>query len=97
MNKLQRRHTAVFAVLALSVVAPANASAQKMTATTECEVAAERYNAALPKIDQAIGAYTKCLSSSRGKDGCGSEFRKLRVAHEEFEQSVDGIRARCRR
>ncbi|HEX8569615.1 MAG TPA: hypothetical protein VF699_06800 [Caulobacteraceae bacterium] len=91
-----RRAAALFGS-ALVCAAPAGASAQGMTATTDCERAAEAYKSALGKIDTALRAYADCVSASRGKDACSPEFRRLRTAQTDFEEAVDAIRARCTR
>ena len=100
MHQPPRRSTAVLtgaAALLLCAAQAAPPAQQRMTDTTECEVAAERYNAALAKIDTAMREYTKCLSTSRGRQDCKVQFRSLVAAQDEFADSVDVARAKCPR
>ena len=39
--------------------------------------------------------YTNCISNSRGRDDCSSEFRRLKNAQDDFETAVSNYRSEC--
>jgi hypothetical protein len=40
----------------------------------------DRYNEATSEVADALRAYSRCVSDSRGHDDCSSEFSRLRSA-----------------
>ena len=63
---------------------------------SDCNDAIDQYNSALSDVDSYLRRYANCLSSSRGKDDCSSEFRRLRNAQNDIESAVSAIGSYCR-
>jgi hypothetical protein len=61
----------------------------------ECQEAVRRYNSAVTDVSSALSWYTSCLSSSRGRDDCSSEFWSLQSAQSDFESAVSRYRREC--
>ena len=81
-------HFACFA-LAVMFAQAGNAGA------TECEDAIQRYNMATNEVSTALRVYATCITGSRGRDDCSSEFDLLRSAQDDFELAVERIRKEC--
>jgi hypothetical protein len=61
----------------------------------ECRYAVSRYNSVLSDISSSLRRYANCVSESQGRDDCGSEFRHLRSAQDDFESAVSHFRGDC--
>jgi hypothetical protein len=74
----------------------ATISAPKATADADdCSDAVSTYNSELNDVDYALRRYSRCVSNSRGRDDCSSEFRRLRYAQGDFETAVNMVRSNC--
>ena len=61
----------------------------------ECREAVDRYNEATSEVADALRAYSRCVSDSRGHDDCSSEFSRLRSAQDDFETAVSDFESEC--
>jgi hypothetical protein len=61
----------------------------------DCEDAVNRYNSTLSEMDSTIRRLASCISASRARDDCSSQFRQLRSAHDDFESAVSRYRRDC--
>lgn len=75
-------------ILALSVSASRSAS-------EDCREAIEKYNRAISELSFSIRRYADCVSSSRGRDDCSSEFSSLQSDQDDFETAVRRYRREC--
>jgi hypothetical protein len=64
-------------------------------ATANCDDAVNTYTSVISDVSDAIQRYTRCLSSSNGRDDCSSEFRKLKNAQSDFESAVSKYESEC--
>ena|SRR5690242_14840585 len=62
---------------------------------SECREAVDRYNEATSEVADALRAYSRCVSDSRGHDDCSSEFSRLRSAQDDFETAVSDDESEC--
>jgi tetratricopeptide (TPR) repeat protein len=69
------------------------AAAQRNRAA--CREAIDRYNSAINDISSYVRRYANCVSNSRGRDNCYSEFRRLKSAQDDFESAVSNYRSDC--
>ena len=60
-----------------------------------CREAVDRYNSALSDVSDAIRSYARCVSDSRGRDDCSSEFSRLRSDQDDFETAVSEYESEC--
>ncbi len=83
------RVAAVYLIAALiAVPMPAVAS--------DCGDAVDRYNSVLADVSSALRRYSNCVSASRGRDDCSTEFRRLKYAQDDLESAVSEIGSYCR-
>ena len=61
-----------------------------------CRKPAERYEAAVAEVVEAMRAYEKCVSTSRGRDTCSAEFSDIDLAQDGFEAAVSEYAKACR-
>jgi hypothetical protein len=61
----------------------------------ECREAVDRYNEAISEVADALRAYSRCVSDSRGHDDCSSEFSRLRSTQDDFETAVSDYESQC--
>ena len=64
-------------------------------APTDCRSAAAGYSAALASVTEALRAYEACLSASRGRNQCATEFDDLDAAHLDYEDAVAEYHRAC--
>jgi hypothetical protein len=69
-------------MLALALVPAPN------PAIADCANAAQRYNAAVGRVVQALRAYGACIAASNQRDDCAGEIEALDNAHDGFAQAV---------
>ena len=62
-----------------------------------CREAADAYRSTRGELLEAVDAYGRCVSETRGEDGCEAEFSELRSAQDAFEQAVRDYADECRR
>lgn len=63
---------------------------------TDCKSAVDGYRSVLDDIDTYLKRYVSCISGSRGKDDCFSEFSRLKSAQDDFESVVRDLSIYCR-
>jgi hypothetical protein len=63
----------------------------------DCRAAAERRDAAVAQVIDALRAYEKCVLSSRNRDDCTSQLDELDSAHDEFADAVSEYPSGCER
>jgi hypothetical protein len=68
-----------------------------LPAVADCESAVSEYNSSISDISSYLRRYSRCVADSRGNDDCSSEFRRLRSAHDDFENAVSRYQSECRR
>jgi len=61
----------------------------------ECQEAINKYNTAIGDVSDALKAYARCVSDSRGHDDCSIEFSTLQSAHSDFEDAVSAYGLDC--
>jgi hypothetical protein len=61
----------------------------------QCKYAIEQYNSAIGDISSYLRRYSKCVSDSRGRDDCNSEFRRLKSAQGDLESAVSSYQSYC--
>jgi hypothetical protein len=64
-------------------------------ASADCSDATDRYNSVISEVSDTLRRYTRCLSSSSGRDDCSSEFRRLKNAQSDFESAVARYVSEC--
>lgn len=70
-----------------------DATAQRNPA--ECKDAIDSYNSSIDDISSYLRRYSRCVSDSRARDDCSSEFRRLKSAQGDFETAVSNYRSYC--
>jgi hypothetical protein len=80
----------VLVVAALGVTGP-----MARANPAECREAVDRYNEATGEVADALRAYSRCVSDSRGHDDCSSEFSRSRSAQDDFEAAVSDYESEC--
>jgi hypothetical protein len=80
----------VLVVVALCVTGP-----MARADPAECREAVDRYSEATSEVADALRAYSRCVSDSRGHDDCSSEFSRLRSAQDDFETAVSDYESEC--
>ena len=63
--------------------------------TPDCHDAIDKYNSAVDDISSALRRYSSCVSDSRGRDDCSSEFGHLKSAQSDFEDAVSAYGNEC--
>jgi hypothetical protein len=63
--------------------------------TEECRDALDRYNAARSDVSSALRQYGRCVTDSKGRDDCSSEFSTLHSARDDFESAVSDYQDKC--
>jgi hypothetical protein len=61
----------------------------------DCRAAAERREAAVSEVIDAVRAYEKCVLSSQKRDDCASQLDELDSAHDEFADEVSEYPSGC--
>jgi hypothetical protein len=64
-------------------------------AALDCDDATSAYSSSISDVSDAIRRYTRCLSSSNGRDDCSSDFRRLKNAQSDFETAVSRYEREC--
>lgn len=64
-------------------------------AHADCRVATDAYNSAIDDVAFTLKRYATCVSESKGRDDCSSEFRRLRSAQDDFESAVSAVGSEC--
>lgn len=78
----------VAAIFALALSGPTQAS-------SECSYAVDSYNTAVDDISYKLKAYARCVGGSNGTDDCSFEFRRLKIAQDDFETAVSDYQSDC--
>jgi hypothetical protein len=93
MHRIKRggvMHTVVAAIVVVIIsVFAAKADPE------QCREAIRNYNSARAEVSDALRLYANCISSSRGRDDCSTEFSSLQSAQEEFESGVSEYESEC--
>jgi hypothetical protein len=63
--------------------------------TDECRDALDHYNAAFSDLSSALRRYGRCVSESKGRDDCATEFSTLHSAQDDFESAVADYQGDC--
>ena len=63
--------------------------------TDECRDALDHYHAARSAVSSALRQYGRCVSDSKGRDDCASEFSTLHSAQDDFESAVSEYQDKC--
>ena len=63
--------------------------------TDECRNAREHFNAARRDVSSALRHYEKCVTDSKGRDDCVTEFSTLHSAQDDFEAAVSERQSNC--
>jgi hypothetical protein len=84
-----------FAHWGLVLAAFAGGAAPTVAADNACESAVETYNDASRQAADTARSYMSCVVTSAGQNDCGSRFRSLRSAHQQFEEAVARISDDC--
>jgi hypothetical protein len=63
--------------------------------TDECRDALDHYNAARSDASSALRQYGRCVTDSKGRDDCSSEFSTLQSAQDDFESAVSDYQDKC--
>lgn len=63
--------------------------------TDECRDALDHYNAARSDVTSALRQYGRCVSDSKGREDCASEFSTLHSAQDDFESAVSEYQDKC--
>jgi len=63
--------------------------------TDECRDALDHYNAAFSDVSSALRRYGRCVSESKGRDDCATEFSTLHSAQDDFESAVADYQGDC--
>ena len=79
------------AIFALAVLLAQAANA----GPTECKDAISHYNAAVNEVSTTLRVYATCITGSRGRNDCSSEFGLLRSAQDDFELAVENVHKEC--
>jgi len=66
----------------LALVSPPNAD------KVDCATAAERYQAAVSKVIEALHTYETCVQASEKRDDCAHEIQEIDTAHDDFADAV---------
>jgi len=59
------------------------------TDLADCGNLADRYNAAVAKVVEALRHYEKCIATSNERSDCEAEMQALDNAHDDFTDAVD--------
>jgi hypothetical protein len=92
VGRLKMRIWAIAATLGI-FVAPCGGAAR--SDTDECRDALDHYNAARSDVSSALRRYGACVSDSKGRDDCSSEFSTLQSAQDDFESAVSDYQDKC--
>jgi hypothetical protein len=76
-----RLHALSGMVVALTLTSPP-------IADRDCRIAAERREAAVAQVIDALRAYEKCILSGQKQDDCAGQLDELDSAHDEFADAV---------
>jgi hypothetical protein len=60
-----------------------------------CSDAVDRFSLSVRQIDWPIRQFASCVSYSKGRDDCSSEFRRVRSAYDDFDAAVGRYRREC--
>ena len=63
--------------------------------TDECRDALDHYNAAFSDVSSALRRYGRCVSESKGRDDCATEFSTLHSAQDDFASAVADYQGDC--
>jgi hypothetical protein len=63
--------------------------------TDECQDALDHYNSVRSDVSSALRQYGRCVSDSKGRDDCATEFSKLHSAQDDFESAVSEYQDNC--
>lgn len=63
--------------------------------TDECRDALDHYNAARSDVSSALRRYGACVTDSKGRNDCSSEFSTLQSAQDDFESAVSDYQDKC--
>jgi hypothetical protein len=63
----------------------------------DCRAAAERREAAVAQVIDALRAYEKCVVSGQKRDDCAAQLDELDSAHDEFADAVSEYPSGCER
>jgi hypothetical protein len=61
----------------------------------DCRAAAERREAAVAQVIDALRAYEKCVVSGQKRDDCAAQLDDLDSAHDEFADAVSEYPSGC--
>jgi hypothetical protein len=92
VGRLKMRIWAIAAALGIFVAACGNAARSD---TDECRDALDHYNAARSDASSALRQYGRCVTDSKGRDDCSSEFSTLQSAQDDFESAVSDYQDKC--
>jgi hypothetical protein len=60
-----------------------------------CSDTVDRFGLAVRQIDFPLRQFAMCVSYSKGRDDCSSEFRRVRSVYDDFEVAVSRYRRDC--
>ena len=63
--------------------------------TDECRDALDHYKSARSDVSSALRRYGQCVSDSKGRDDCATEFSTLHSAQDDFESAVSEYQDKC--
>ena len=84
-----------FVILSVIALLAGASAASSRADPAQCGEATSRYNSALDDVTDALRAYSRCVSDSRGHDDCSSKFSRLRSAQDDFESAVSNYLSEC--
>jgi hypothetical protein len=61
----------------------------------ECRNAVDQYNSTRSEVSDTLKTYASCISDSRGRDDCSTEFSSLQSAQDDFESAVSEYESEC--
>ena len=83
-----RTHAFSGLVVALTATSPP-------IADRDCRIAAERREAAVAQVIDALRAYEKCILSSQKREDCAGQMDELESAQDEFADAVSEYPSGC--
>ncbi len=63
--------------------------------TDECRNALDHLDAARRDVSSALRIYRQCVTDSKGRDDCVTEFSTLHSAQDDFEAAVSEKQSNC--
>jgi hypothetical protein len=85
-----RTHAFSGLVVALTLTSPSAGG-------RDCRIAAERREAAVTQVIDALRAYEKCVVSSQNRNDCAGQMDELDSAHDEFADAASEYPSGCER